>query len=61
MAATILGCVPQRQMFPCMYEEMSDSEGLAFEFSSATPDMIIPDVQYAHCIASSSRNAVCSG
>ena len=30
-------------------------------FSSATPPRIIPDVQYAHCIASTSINACCTG
>ena len=45
MAATIRGCVPQRQMLPSMECAISASGGLEFPFKSATAVMIIPDVQ----------------
>ena len=61
MALTIRGYVPQRQTLPSMKSMISFSFGAGFFWSSATADMIIPDVQYPHCSASASRNAVCTG
>src|SRR5215472_5501788 len=61
IAATIRGCVPQRQIFPCIPCTISASLGLGLFFSRDTADIIIPGVQYAHCIAPSSRNACCTG
>src|SRR5688500_8516828 len=48
-------------MFRSMCFTISARDGFGFFFSNAAPDMIIPDVQYPHCIASASMNASCSG
>ena len=61
MAATIRGYVPHRQMLPCINCRISASVGSGLLFSSETADIIIPEVQKAHCIASSSRKACCTG
>ena len=44
-------------MFPSMKSTISLSEGEGFFFSKATADMIIPEVQYPHCSAPTSRKA----
>ena len=45
MAATISGYVPQRQTLPFIARTMSSVLGDGVRSSSATPAMIIPDVQ----------------
>src|SRR5436305_611772 len=47
-AATMRGCAPHRQIFPCNDCVISTSLGFGVAFSSPTLLMIIPDVQYAH-------------
>src|SRR6266436_10358170 len=48
-------------MLPFIPLTMSSLLGLGFLLSNALADMIIPDVQYAHCIASALMKASCSG
>src|SRR5208282_1046627 len=45
MAWTMRGCVPQRQMLPCMNSTICCGEGLGFCRSSVTPVRIMPEVQ----------------
>src|SRR5215469_306458 len=61
MARTMREYVPQRQTLPSMNSMISFSLGATFDSSNDTADMIMPDVQYAHCIAPSSRRACCTG
>src|SRR5438552_679506 len=60
-ASRMRGYVPQRQTLPCIAWTISGRVGFALPRSSATPDRIIPEVQYPHCIEPTSRNASCKG
>src|SRR5712664_647971 len=61
MAVVIRWYVPHRQMFPFMARMISRSDGSGVFCRSATAERIIPEVQYAHCMASALRNASWTG
>jgi hypothetical protein len=46
---------------PASASRIAASSGAASRASSAAAEMIIPLVQYPHCIASSAMNASCTG
>src|SRR6266571_6468863 len=53
--------VPHRQTLPFIAVTMSSRFGFGFLLSSALADISIPEVQYAHCIASALIKASCNG